>query len=267
MDFSKASPDVDTVYTLSSYPDIEKLHHTNVRVCQVRACVGLGFAMLFGTFAITTQGFELASAGFILSIAIIGICLAAISAEYKQQKVNLYKEPKQTHQKNVHILKSIGFLFAALGSGLLAAKLFTTLFCKTGLPNWAGPVPHGFFIGAMLILTIATCIQNQTLKEKIKAAGPFILQIIGASLLMVGAFQADGISNILPSNGLALHNLRIWITSFATIASISALATIFINSKLVAQNNSPTLEVIPDVPSIEESKHSTIRPSAPELRV
>jgi len=219
---------------------------------QTHTLAGVGFAMLFGTFAITTQGYDLASAGFTLSLVVAGICIAAIYTEYKQQKADRHGN-KGT--RRVHVLNSLAFLLAAGGCGLIATGLSANLFNTAALPGWMGPVPAGLFVGATLAFTIAACIRNKDkgFKGQLLAATPFILQMFGASFLMIGAFQSHGLSNILPTGGQSLHDLNISITSFSVIAAAAALATIFIGYKAFVKQDKQMLERVNGAQDIEPS--------------
>jgi len=219
----------------------EKQQAAAAATLQIHSLAGLGFAMLFGTFALTTQGYELKSAGFIVSIAIAGICIKAICCEYHQKIID--RTAGQYRNDNAYLLNEIAFALAALGCVVIAIQVSSSLFNTVALPNWMGPVPAGLFVGTTLALTISALIatkgKNNT--TKLKAAMPFALQMFGASFLVVGAYQVYGLSNILPNSGKPLDYLNISITSFATIAGVAALTTIVFGYKSFVEKNTQVI--------------------------
>jgi Na+/H+ antiporter NhaD/arsenite permease-like protein len=186
----------------------------------IHSLAGFGFATLFGTFAIATQGHEVGtSAGVAISALVAGLCVVAAINEYMH-----YRNDKEHEEENTgytHFLNGLAFLLAAGGAALISSDLLTTL------PNKMGPVPAFLFVGTTLLLTISSW-RNASKKGKSGpgASWPFILQMVGASFLVIGGFQSHGLSNILPNSGQSLHDLNIAITTFAGLAGFGALASI-----------------------------------------
>ena len=196
----------------------------------IHVLAGFGFAMLFFTFAMTTQGYHLGASTFILSVAVASICIVAMCGElydyYNLQKPN-------TNAKYVNAFNAFAFLFAAVGCGLIGREVSTNLFHAAQLPRWMGALPPSLFVGATILLTVSAFIRHKQGDNKISVQQgiicvPFILQTIGATFLVIGACQVNGLSPILPHSGQSLHHLNNSITTFATIGGIGALATIAI---------------------------------------
>jgi len=154
-------------------------------------------------------------------------------------------------------LNSIGFLLAAIGAGLIATELSASLFHTGALADWMGPVPAALFVGTTLALTISALIATKGGKaKKVKAAMPFMLQMLGASFLVIGGFQSHGLSNILPNGGQPLHDLNISITSFATIAGVAALATLYFGYKSFTEKNSEIMDQLNKNEIISDDKNN-----------
>jgi hypothetical protein len=91
-----------------------------------------------------------------------------------------------------------------------------------------GPVAPSLFVATTLLLAIAVCIDQYSAsfvpKEQIcQKTFPIILQMLGASCLVVGAFQSHGLSKFLSSlSDSQLNWLNMGIGTFSLIAAAGA---------------------------------------------
>ena len=185
-----------------------------------------GFAALFATFALATQGFDIGSAALILASAVSAICVMAAYYEYRQYQLD---------QKGwVHGLNGIAFMTALIGlmSGVVLEYISSQaphlLHQSPFFPKALTPVPVGFFILATFLLTVSTYLDNRNKANKEKKSLFSIgIQLAGVIFLFIGTFpplaSAHILSTPLPTNGTPLATLNYFISAFALLASLGAL--------------------------------------------
>lgn len=205
--------------------------------------VDLSFAIFYATFAIAAQGYKSDGFNFVLSIVVAIFCIIVFFNEYQKHK--------QNKKEKIHLLNGIGFLLATFGCIFLSVELFVNFFHIVG-PKWIGPLPAELFIAATLLQTISAFIatKKKSRIERLKKTIPIASQLIGISFLTIGAYQMNGLSNILPQKGRSLRSLNISITFFSAIAAIASLVMIFFRyrefSKVKEVNNiNESSELIP----------------------
>ena len=215
--------DAATILTMQSYDSLKAQETINIQLLQIFSFFYLGCAMLFETFAITTEKCNLSAAGFVLTATLALICMTAILVQYKKNCLE-----KKKYFLGPHVLDSIAFLLATVGCGLITAKLGINFFGQKKVSHYIQPIAFGLLIGTTLVLATSTLLKT---KNK-KTLWPFICQIIGLSFLIMGDVQQYRLTDVLPSDGKPLNNFRICIVTFASIASMASIALVFINYNL-----------------------------------